>query len=101
MNTANAMLGGIHLWLKERGIKTTLNLNYERGRACFASAPNISVVDSRIFLKIDGQHLYMGRATHDDQGQLIYSKIALLELSDPAMLDDLEELLGTHHANTP
>lgn len=91
MNTYNAMLGGIDLWLREQGYRSVLNLSYRRGSPSYAGAPNITLPEHRVFLRMAGERLQVG-ALRPNCSFNEFDE-TMLELSDPAMFDHLTAIL--------
>lgn len=92
------MLGGIDIWLREQGHYSQLNLSPRRGNITYAATPNISLPLKRTFLRIQDDRLrvckltYLRSFNHFDE--------IVLELTDPALFDQLTTILGDPHADT-
>ena len=99
VDTYNAILGGIDLWLREQGYTSVLNLSYRRGSPSYAGVPNVTLPDHRVFLRINGEWLQVG--VLKPNGSFSEFDETMLELSDPEMFYHLVVILeGTRGQNT-
>lgn len=98
MSTNNATLGGIDMWLRERGYMSILNLSYRKGSPCFAGTPNITLPSQRVFIRMDDDRLLVG-LIKPDCSYTEFDRV-MLELSDPEMLDNLVTILENRNEST-